>query len=162
MYGGVQQLVFGPGGTHRRILDVDPGELERRLVLVNSGVAHASAPSNWKLFRRRIENQPGSADRFAAIGSGVPNGDGSDRGQRLEGTGGCDERGLAVSCAAGPVLGAAGACRAGSGGSEGGRGGRQGLWCGQWGVHGVSGSESHGSDRGSSRSSCVRASACCR
>ena len=67
VYGGVQQLVFGPGGTHRRILDVDPGELERRLVLVNSGVAHASAPSNWKLFRRRIENQPGSADRFAAI-----------------------------------------------------------------------------------------------
>ncbi len=67
IYGGALQLHHGPGGTRMERLSIDLGALERRLMLVYSGKPHASAPSNWRLYRRRIERDPAARDGFEAI-----------------------------------------------------------------------------------------------
>ena len=67
IYGGALQLHYRPGETRMERLPVDLEALERRLMLVYSGQPHASAPSNWRLYRRRIEGDPTARDGFEAI-----------------------------------------------------------------------------------------------
>lgn len=67
LYGGALWLRYGPGATRVERLPVDTAALESRLLLVFSGRAHSSAPSNWGLFRRRLEGEPLATRCFAAI-----------------------------------------------------------------------------------------------
>lgn len=65
--GGVLQLHYGPGGTRVERLRVDPRMVAERLVLAYSGRAHASAPSNWGLIRRRLDGEERAVRCFADI-----------------------------------------------------------------------------------------------
>ena len=67
IYGGALQLHYRPGETRMERLPVDFDALEQRLMLVYSGDPHTSAPSNWRLFRRRIEGDAAARDGFEAI-----------------------------------------------------------------------------------------------
>lgn len=67
IYGGCLQLHYGPGGARVERLPVDLGELEARLLLAYSGKPHASARSNWRLYRRRIEADAGAVEAFEQI-----------------------------------------------------------------------------------------------
>lgn len=67
IYGGALQLHYGPGTTRVERIDVDLHELESRLVLAYSGKPHSSAPSNWGLYRRRLEGEPLARDCFDQI-----------------------------------------------------------------------------------------------
>jgi len=67
LFGGALQLHHEAGGTRCERLAVDYGQLEARAVLAYSGKPHSSAPSNWGLFRRRLEGDPAAETSFAAI-----------------------------------------------------------------------------------------------
>lgn len=67
IYGGALQLHYGPGNSRMERLSIDLDALEQRLLLVYSGKPHASAPSNWRLYRRRIDGDPVARDGFEAI-----------------------------------------------------------------------------------------------
>ncbi len=67
LHGGVLRLAFGPGGTTVERLAADIPELERRTVLAYSGRPHASAPTNWVLFRRRVEGDARAVESFGQI-----------------------------------------------------------------------------------------------
>lgn len=67
IHGGALQLLYGPGAARVVRLDTDLEGLESRLVLAYSGKAHSSAPSNWGLYRRRLEGDPVAVDAFARI-----------------------------------------------------------------------------------------------
>lgn len=67
IHGGALHLRYGPGRARVEKLPVDLQALEERLVLAYSGKAHDSAPSNWNLYRRRLEGDPVAIDAFEAI-----------------------------------------------------------------------------------------------
>ena len=54
-YGGVSAIELGPAGVRRIPLDVDPADLERRLVLAYSGDSRSSGINNWEITRRHID-----------------------------------------------------------------------------------------------------------
>ncbi len=71
-YGGVAAVELGPAGVRRVPLDVDPAELERRIVLVYSGDSRSSGINNWEITRRHIEGDAtvvARLGRIAAIAS---------------------------------------------------------------------------------------------
>jgi D-glycero-alpha-D-manno-heptose-7-phosphate kinase len=55
LFGGVNALHFGTQGVAVEPLPVDPGELERRLVLAYTGIPHFSGTNNWEIFKSHIE-----------------------------------------------------------------------------------------------------------
>jgi D-glycero-alpha-D-manno-heptose-7-phosphate kinase len=65
--GGALRLRYEPGRTLVERLDVDLDALSSRLVLAYSGRPHASAPSNWGIYRRRLENDPAAVTAFGRI-----------------------------------------------------------------------------------------------
>lgn len=67
VYGGALWLHYAPGGTEVERLDVDLEFLGARLVLAYSGRPHASAPSNWGIYRRRLEGDPIAVEAFSRI-----------------------------------------------------------------------------------------------
>ncbi len=67
LFGGALQLHYAPGGTHYESLAADYAGLEALAVLAYSGKPHSSAPSNWGLYRRRLEGDPKAKKSFAAI-----------------------------------------------------------------------------------------------
>jgi len=67
LFGGALQLHYEPGGTRYERLSVDYDRLEALAVLAYSGKPHSSAPSNWGLYRRRLEGDPVAVVSFAAI-----------------------------------------------------------------------------------------------
>lgn len=67
LYGGVQRLDYGPGQPGRRAVGVSIEELQARLVLAYSGVAHESAAANWAAYRRRLEGEPRSRRAFQGV-----------------------------------------------------------------------------------------------
>ena len=54
-YGGIAAVELGPAGVRRVPLDVDPAELERRIVLAYSGDSRSSGINNWEITRQHIE-----------------------------------------------------------------------------------------------------------
>ena len=54
-HGGVSAIELGPAGVRRVPLDVDPADLERRIVLAYSGESRSSGINNWEITRRHIE-----------------------------------------------------------------------------------------------------------
>ncbi len=67
LFGGALQLHYEAGRTRHERLAVDYTGLEALAVLAYSGKPHSSAPSNWGLFRRRLEGDPVAERSFAAI-----------------------------------------------------------------------------------------------
>jgi D-glycero-alpha-D-manno-heptose-7-phosphate kinase len=54
-YGGIAAIELLPDGVRRVDLDVDPAELERRLVLAYTGAPHFSGTNNWDITKRHID-----------------------------------------------------------------------------------------------------------
>jgi len=67
LHGGALQLHYEAGETRYERLAVDYERLEGLAVLAYSGKPHSSAPSNWGLYRRRLEGDPLAEASFAAI-----------------------------------------------------------------------------------------------
>jgi D-glycero-alpha-D-manno-heptose-7-phosphate kinase len=54
-YGGVGAIELKPDGVKRAAIDVDPGELQRRIVLAYTGAPHFSGTNNWEIMKRHID-----------------------------------------------------------------------------------------------------------
>ena len=54
-YGGVAAVELGPNGITRVALNVDPQELQRRIVLAYTGVPRNSGTNNWDITKRHID-----------------------------------------------------------------------------------------------------------
>ena len=67
LYGGVSAVELGAAGVTRVALEVDPSELERRLVLAYSGDSRSSGINNWDITRRHIEGDAAVAAHFERI-----------------------------------------------------------------------------------------------
>ena len=55
LYGGVSALELGVDGVRRVALDLDPTELERRIVLAYTGASRQSGLNNWEVTKRHID-----------------------------------------------------------------------------------------------------------
>jgi D-glycero-alpha-D-manno-heptose-7-phosphate kinase len=67
LYGGVNVVHLMPGEVGVEKLDVDPDDLERRLVLAYTGLPHFSGTNNWEIFKAHIDGEPGMFERFRSI-----------------------------------------------------------------------------------------------
>ncbi len=67
LYGGISAVELGATGVTRVALELDPLELERRLVLAYSGDSRSSGINNWEITRRHIEGDAALAARFDRI-----------------------------------------------------------------------------------------------
>jgi D-glycero-alpha-D-manno-heptose-7-phosphate kinase len=66
-HGGIAAIELGAGGVRRVPLDVDPAELERRVVLAYTGAPRNSGTNNWDITKRHIDGDPGVFDCFERI-----------------------------------------------------------------------------------------------
>ena len=67
LYGGIAALELEVDGVRRVALDVDPSELERRLVLCYTGEPRNSGTNNWEIFKRHIDGDQHVFDCFEHI-----------------------------------------------------------------------------------------------
>lgn len=67
LYGGVAAVELRVDGVRRVELDVDPLELERRIVLVYTGAPRNSGTNNWDIVRRHIDGDAHVFDSFERI-----------------------------------------------------------------------------------------------
>jgi D-glycero-alpha-D-manno-heptose-7-phosphate kinase len=67
MYGGIAALELGPNGLRRVELRVDPGELERHVVLCYTGAPRNSGTNNWEIMKRHIDGDSHIFDCFERI-----------------------------------------------------------------------------------------------
>jgi D-glycero-alpha-D-manno-heptose-7-phosphate kinase len=67
MYGGVAAVELHPGQTRRVALDVDPRELERRIVLCYTGEPRNSGTNNWDITKRHLDGDTHIFDCFERI-----------------------------------------------------------------------------------------------
>ncbi len=67
LYGGVAAIELKAGGIGRVALDVDPTELERRIVLAYSGEPRNSGTNNWEITRRHLDGDRHVFDSFERI-----------------------------------------------------------------------------------------------
>ncbi len=67
LYGGVAAVELGVDGVRRVGLDVDPAELERRLVLAYTGAPRNSGTNNWEMTKRHIDGDRDVFDCFERI-----------------------------------------------------------------------------------------------
>lgn len=58
MYGGIAAIEMGAAGVTRVPLDVDTGELERRLLLAYTGESRDSGINNWEVTKRHLDGDP--------------------------------------------------------------------------------------------------------
>jgi D-glycero-alpha-D-manno-heptose-7-phosphate kinase len=54
-YGGVAAIELQPDGIRRTAIDVDPEELQRRVVLAYTGAPHFSGTNNWEIMKRHVD-----------------------------------------------------------------------------------------------------------
>ena len=66
-YGGIAAVELEPGGARRVALDVDPEELERRIVLCYTGEPRNSGTNNWDITKRHIDGDQHVFDCFERI-----------------------------------------------------------------------------------------------
>ena len=66
-YGGISAVELQPGGPVRVPLDVDPRELERRIVLCYTGEPRNSGTNNWEITKRHIDGDQHVFDCFERI-----------------------------------------------------------------------------------------------
>jgi D-glycero-alpha-D-manno-heptose-7-phosphate kinase len=67
MYGGIAAVELGVDGVRRVALDVDPRELERRIVLCYTGEPRNSGTNNWEITKRHIDGDRYIFDCFERI-----------------------------------------------------------------------------------------------
>jgi D-glycero-alpha-D-manno-heptose-7-phosphate kinase len=67
MYGGIAALELHAGESVRVPLDVDPQELERRIVLCYTGEPRNSGTNNWEITKRHIDGDQHIFDCFERI-----------------------------------------------------------------------------------------------
>jgi D-glycero-alpha-D-manno-heptose-7-phosphate kinase len=67
LYGGVSAIELGVAGIGRAVLDVDPSELERRIVLAYSGEPRNSGTNNWEITKRHLDGDRHIFDCFERI-----------------------------------------------------------------------------------------------
>ena len=67
LYGGVAAVELGVAGVVRVPIEVDVGELERRIVLAYTGVPRNSGTNNWEVTRRHIDGDRGVFDCLERI-----------------------------------------------------------------------------------------------
>ena len=73
-YGGVAAIELQPDGVTRTALDVDPVELQSRIVLAYTGAPHFSGTNNWEIMKRHIDGDRHvfeCFDRIAQAAGGV-------------------------------------------------------------------------------------------
>ncbi|HEY6118830.1 MAG TPA: hypothetical protein VIV66_02665 [Pyrinomonadaceae bacterium] len=66
-YGSVSSISYRPDGIERQSLEIDPGELERRIVICYTGEPRLSGINNWEVFKRHIDGEPEMFEMFDAI-----------------------------------------------------------------------------------------------
>ena len=66
-YGGIAAIELGVNGVRRVGLDVDPGELERRIVLAYTGAPRSSGTNNWQITRGHLDGDQRLFDCFERI-----------------------------------------------------------------------------------------------
>src|SRR5581483_828250 len=66
-YGGIAAIELAVDGIHRVGLSVDPGELERRIVLAYTGAPRNSGTNNWEITKRHLDGDQHVFDCFERI-----------------------------------------------------------------------------------------------
>lgn len=66
-YGGIAAIELRPDGVKRTAIDVDPIELQRRIVLAYTGAPHFSGTNNWDITKRHIDGDRHVFDCFERI-----------------------------------------------------------------------------------------------
>jgi D-glycero-alpha-D-manno-heptose-7-phosphate kinase len=67
MYGGIAAVELRTDGVKRVALDVDPRELEQRIVLAYTGAPRQSGTNNWEITKRHLDGDRGIFDCFERI-----------------------------------------------------------------------------------------------
>lgn len=67
LYGGIAALELGVDGIRRVPLDVDPADLEQRIVLCYTGEPHNSGTNNWAITKQHIDGDTHVFDCFERI-----------------------------------------------------------------------------------------------
>jgi D-glycero-alpha-D-manno-heptose-7-phosphate kinase len=67
LFGGIAAIELGVTGIRRTALDVDPCELERRIVLAYTGAPRNSGTNNWEITKRHIDGDRHIFDCFERI-----------------------------------------------------------------------------------------------
>ena len=67
LYGGISAVELGVDGVTRVALDVDPRELEQRIVLAYTGAPRNSGTNNWEMTKRHIDGNREVFDCFERI-----------------------------------------------------------------------------------------------
>ncbi len=67
LYGGIAAVELREDGVERVPLDVDPRELERRIVLAYTGAPRDSGTNNWEITKRHIDGDRHVFDCFERI-----------------------------------------------------------------------------------------------
>jgi D-glycero-alpha-D-manno-heptose-7-phosphate kinase len=67
LYGGVAAIELRVDGVERIGLDVDPSELERRIVLAYTGAPRNSGTNNWEITKRHLDGDREIFDCFERI-----------------------------------------------------------------------------------------------
>jgi D-glycero-alpha-D-manno-heptose-7-phosphate kinase len=67
LYGGVAAVQLDAGGVRRVPLQVDPRELERRIVLAYTGAPRHSGTNNWEITKRHLDGDRRVFDAFERI-----------------------------------------------------------------------------------------------
>jgi D-glycero-alpha-D-manno-heptose-7-phosphate kinase len=66
-YGGANSIHFNAEGIRREHLEVDPAELERRVVICYTGEPRLSGTNNWEIFKKHIDGDPELFGLFEGI-----------------------------------------------------------------------------------------------
>jgi D-glycero-alpha-D-manno-heptose-7-phosphate kinase len=67
LYGGIAAVELRADGVGRVPLDIDPAELERRIVLAYTGAPRNSGTNNWEIMKRHIDGDRQVFDCFERI-----------------------------------------------------------------------------------------------
>ncbi len=67
LYGGIAAVELGADGVTRIGLDVDPQELERRIVVAYTGAPRNSGTNNWEITKRHLDGDRQVFDCFERI-----------------------------------------------------------------------------------------------
>jgi D-glycero-alpha-D-manno-heptose-7-phosphate kinase len=67
LFGGIASIELGVAGICRAAIDVDPLELERRIVLAYTGAPRNSGTNNWEITKRHIDGDRHIFDCFERI-----------------------------------------------------------------------------------------------
>ena len=84
LYGGIAAIELGVDGIRRVRLDVDPRELERRIVLAYTGAPRNSGTNNWEITKRHLD---GDRAHLRLLRADSRHGGGDARGARARATG---------------------------------------------------------------------------